>query len=81
MIPFQRYITRPKIIKIVVTKQKRNICNHLTTAYQGGQKNHNKENDYGSSSHSSLLVLYDQILVGALQVAMLIHDSGRDTLS
>ena len=41
-ITFQRYITRPNIFKIAVTKRKRKICNRLATANQASQKNHNR---------------------------------------
>ena len=40
-VPFQRYITRPKIIYIAVAKEKRKKFSRLGTAHQGGQKNHN----------------------------------------
>jgi hypothetical protein len=39
--PFQRYITCPQILKISAVKPKKQICNLLVTADQGGQKNRN----------------------------------------
>ena len=37
--PFQRYITSLQIPKIPVGKPSKQICSHLTTTNQGGQKN------------------------------------------
>ena len=39
--PFKRYITSPQIPKILVGKSKKQICNHLATTVQIGQKNRN----------------------------------------
>ena len=36
---FQRYITRPEILKIAVATPKRNFCSRLVTAANGGQTN------------------------------------------
>jgi hypothetical protein len=38
---FQRYIKSPKIPKTSVGKPKKQICNRVTSADQGGQKNRN----------------------------------------
>ena len=37
------YIKSPKFFKILVGKPKKQICSCLTTAIQGGQKNHNEK--------------------------------------
>ena len=38
----KRYISRPKFLKNLVLNPEKQICNHLVTAHQASQKNHNR---------------------------------------